>query len=318
MGISLNSYQFEHLQKAVKMVFGERMRVLSNDDALPTQHSRDDLAIILLLGNDDELMDSKRYGTYFMKIGSVLTRVQAAVFLVPEIYRTDLTTLQFLLDCTTNFPIRSEILWISNEMLDDVPSLEELLRNLKNDWKFQLRRFKLTSHRKDHYDIATKLVKNAKFRLHIIERTPSILLQEEQTTFEKQWKESILDAVRRDVKEIILIFVAETTSFYLKKNPDQALYFKNKLMFYKQFESERNDPQHFFRIHVVPKYFGSFIISDDNIGIWYKSKEYRLETGLYVYNDQKLAFYYSQLSKRIIGEVSQTVDEIWQQITQFS
>lgn len=154
---------------------------------------------------------------------------------------------------------------------------------------------------RDHYRRSTQLVLSARERLFIIERTPTLLLREfRPTDYKRHWHEVLEGAALSAIPHRVgLLFVIENTALDLARmNADDELDFEASVTRFKHLE--RFDDSKEFLLDAVPAYFGSFIVSDSNVGIWHKSSDKQL--GVYVSNNRTLADEYERVFREMAGQ----------------
>jgi len=178
-------------------------------------------------------------------------------------------------------------------------------------------KIKISRTEKEHYELAINLVELAEKRLYIIERTPVLLVKDISNEWQRKWFVSLnkwLDRVICDPgnKTLGLLFIASKTAKSIRQLDLEDTFFEN-LDYLKCLEAQT--PGRGLIISAIPEYCGSFIVSDNRIGIWYKTDTN--ETGIYILDSPKLADAYEETFFRLIGEKSQPIEEIRKMIKSF-
>jgi len=216
--------------------------------------------------------------------------------------------------------------WYHEYRPDDPVSLQQLRNFLKEALKeiinepsapdspvadfLRTHRAFISREEKDHYEIATRLVHSAKRRLFVVERTPVLLVKDIRADYQQRWHDALQLWVRSAVRCprqrcCGLLFVASKTAASLD-SPEMRTAFERRLRRYNKLEARSFGGGLILR--VIPEYCGSFIVSDEEVGIWHKTRTN--ETGVYVNRLVELADAYEDLFHRLAGDVRQTAEEI--------
>lgn len=178
-------------------------------------------------------------------------------------------------------------------------------------------KIKISREEKEHYEIATELVKSAQHRVYVIERTPVLLVKDIYNQWQKEWYEALKSWLNMVVKSprnklFGLLFIASKTAKIIKRLDKEREFFKN-LKKFKNIEKKTTGKG--VIICAIPEYCGSFIVSDYKVGIWYKTDTN--ETGIYVTELPELSDAYVEVFFRLCGEKRQSTEEIIELIKRF-
>lgn len=171
-------------------------------------------------------------------------------------------------------------------------------------------RVRVTREEKQHYQLAMELIKRARERLLVVERTPVLLLKNINTEYHQEWHDSLSTWIKRatrnpTVQRCALLFVASKTAAVLSSKRISSQ-FETRLREYKKLEERPGGGG--LIIRAIPQYCGSFVVADDRIGIWYKTETN--ETGIYLLEMPELANAFETVFFRLAGEVRQSADDI--------
>lgn len=202
------------------------------------------------------------------------------------------------------------------------PACNEILEYLKKN-KYSLNtaydsdsvrndRMIISKNREHHYEISIDLIKSAKNRLFLIERTPVLLLGPRHYWYEKEY-------------HLALSKFAKSTEVTQERNfrtlyvlPDSKEEIKNKnnlkevidnIHFYKTLE---NASEGRFSISSLPTYNGSFLVSDNSCAVWFKGNQDSI--GIYKIDDRKMSDILVDVFYRLTSSISKSeailIDEI--------
>jgi hypothetical protein len=253
----------------------------NNLDNLTQALRKYDFGVFVLSTDDILTLRSKQYATsrdnVLFELGMFIGRLgsERTFFLVP---RTDS---QFRLP--TDLDGITYATYNGNRADDNLraalgPASNLILRTIKKRAKQEIifndfdNSVSITRSREEHYSVAIDMIKAARKRLFIIERTPVLLFGPRHYWYEKEYH-SALESFAESTK---VYFDRSCNCMYIEQDSHNELSeLKSKksiienLNKYKSLEIESEGR---FQFSSLESYYGSFMVADNSCSIWFKGQ----------------------------------------------